>query len=108
MVEVIKKTLESTQINLGQIIDDASRKQNDIQNRIQTLREEVARFEAEILQRNNEIELLEADYAETTQVKERLQLAENLSAPAEYSYEERSDASFEPPEPPASSDEWEE
>jgi hypothetical protein len=78
VVTVIKHTLESTKIKIGEIIEDAAHKQDDIQGRIKVLKGEISEFESEIATRKEEIEGLEADYTETTQVKEHLQLAEQL------------------------------
>ncbi len=77
-VQVVKRTLESTNVKISAIIEDAGHRQSQIQSRIESLRSEVSNLETEILKRNTEIEMLESDYAETTQVKERLTLAENL------------------------------
>lgn len=79
VVQVVKLTLESTRIKISHIIDDATRKQDDIQGRIKVLKEEIADFEKEIALRKEEIGSLEADYTETTTVKDRLQLAEKLT-----------------------------
>lgn len=78
VVQVVKRTLESTKVQVTAIIDDASRKQETIENRIGVLKREIADFEEEISTRRGEIDRLEADHAETTTVKERLQLAEKL------------------------------
>lgn len=79
VVQVVKLTLESTKIRISHIIDDATRKQDDIQGRIKVLNAEIADFEKEIAQRKEEIGTLEADFAETSTVKERLLLAEKLT-----------------------------
>jgi hypothetical protein len=79
VVQVVKLTLESTRIKINTIIDDASRRQEDIQGRIKVLRDEIAEFEKEIASRREEIGKLEADFSETSTVKDRLQLAEKLS-----------------------------
>lgn len=79
VVQVVKLTLESTRIKIAVIIDDATRRQDDIQGRIKVLREEIAEFEKEIAQRREEISGLDADFTETSMVKERLQLAEKLT-----------------------------
>lgn len=78
VVQVVKHTLESTRIQISTIIEDASRKQGDIQGRIKVLQAEIAEYEQEIATRKEEIGKLEADYEETTTVKDRLVLAENL------------------------------
>lgn len=79
VVQVVKLTLESTKIRISHIIEDATRKQDDIQGRIKVLNAEIADFEKEIAQRKEEIGTLEADFAETSTVKERLLLAEKLT-----------------------------
>jgi len=79
VVKVVKTTLESTQIRVATIVEDASRKQKDIQGRIAARRKEIAELEAEIATRRQEIDALETDHAETTSVKERLILAERLA-----------------------------
>ena len=78
VVQVVKHTLESTNVHIPEIIGDARRKQDDIQGRIKVLRDEIAEFEREIESRREEISRLDADYKETSLVRERLELAENL------------------------------
>lgn len=79
VVQVVKHTLESTNVHIPEIITDAKRKQDDIQGRIKVLRDEIADFEREIETRREEISRLDADYKETSLVRERLELAENLN-----------------------------
>ncbi len=79
VVQVVKRTLESTHIRIDTIIQDASRKQAEIEGRIAVLKQEIAELEREIATRKSEIGALEADHRETTQVKERLLLAEKLT-----------------------------
>jgi hypothetical protein len=79
VVQVVKKTLESTNIKVPKIIEDASRKQKDIENRVSNLEREISDLEREIQTRESEIERLQTDHKETTMVKERLQLAEQLA-----------------------------
>jgi hypothetical protein len=79
VVQVVKLTLESTKIKIAHIIEDATRKQDDIQGRIKVLNAEIADFEKEIAQRKEEIGTLEADFTETSTVKERVVLAETLT-----------------------------
>jgi hypothetical protein len=78
VVQVVKRTLESTNVKVKRIIDDASRKQKNIEGRIDVLKKEIAEYEQEISTRKGEITSLEADHKETTMVKDRLQLAEKL------------------------------
>ena len=65
VVRVVRATLASLNVRLPEIIEDASRKEKFV-------RERIADFHA----KNAE---LEADLKETTEVKERLQLAEGAS-----------------------------
>jgi hypothetical protein len=79
VVQVVKKTLESTNILVPAIIEDASRKQKNIDSRVSELEREIGDFEREVANRTAEIERLQTDHKETTWVKERLQLAEQLA-----------------------------
>lgn len=76
VVQVVKKTLESMQVDVATIIDDAKNKQAKIQGRIKGLEEEIAEFKEEIAAREEEITALKSDFAETRQVRERLELAQ--------------------------------
>jgi len=79
VVQVVKFSLESVGIKLPVIIDDAIRRQKDLRGRVDVLKSEIADLEQEISQRKSEIEKHEADYRETTTVRERLELAEGLN-----------------------------
>jgi hypothetical protein len=81
VVQVVKFSLESVGIKLPIIIEDAIRRQRDIQGRIGVLRAEIADLESEIKQRKDEIDRLDADHKETTMVRERLELAEAIGKP---------------------------
>lgn len=76
VVTVIKTTLESLRVKVSDIIADATKKQAQLEGRVEMLTKEISDFEREILQRKEEIARLEADHLETTGVKERLELAE--------------------------------
>ena len=76
VVQVIKTTLESLRVKVSDIIQDASRKQKDLEGRVSHLKKEIVDFEKEITQRKDEITKLDADHAETSSVKARLELAE--------------------------------
>jgi hypothetical protein len=78
VVKVVKFSLESVGIKLPTIIEDAARRQKDIQGRIAVRKAEIADLEQEIKVRKEEIDALEFDYLETTTVRERLELAESL------------------------------
>ncbi|MEQ1565013.1 MAG: hypothetical protein ABMA64_05200 [Myxococcota bacterium] len=77
VVTVIKTTLESLKVRVADIIDDATRRQQEIETRAANLKQQIMDFEREIATRKEEIGRLEADHAETTTVKGRLELAEN-------------------------------
>lgn len=76
VVHVIKNTLESLNVRLSDIVQEAVSKEEVIHNRVAELRNEILHLEQEIDRRHKDIALLEADLAETTKVKERLQMAE--------------------------------
>jgi len=76
VVAVIKTTLESLKVKVSDIINDAARKQKDLEDRVSNLKRAIADFEKEIETRREEIGRLEADHKETTAVRGRLELAE--------------------------------
>ena len=76
VVTIIKTTLESLKVKVSDIIEDAGRKQKDLEGRVSNLKQQISDFEKEIQTRKDEIGRLEADHAETTSVKGRLELAE--------------------------------
>ncbi|HUQ01557.1 MAG TPA: hypothetical protein VM261_03640 [Kofleriaceae bacterium] len=78
VVQVVKFSLESVGIHLPTIIQDAVRRQNDLQGRIAALKAEIADLEAEIKQRRDEIAKHEGDHKETSLVRDRLELAEKI------------------------------
>jgi hypothetical protein len=76
VVTIIKTTLESLKVRVGDIIEDASKKQKRLEDRVADLKREITDFEKEIQTRKDEIGRLETDHAETTSVKGKLELAE--------------------------------
>jgi septal ring factor EnvC (AmiA/AmiB activator) len=82
VVGVIKTTLESLKVRTADIIADAARKQKDLEGRVERLQKEIVDFEKEIADRRGTIAKLEADHAETTMVKQRLELAEKAQQAA--------------------------
>jgi hypothetical protein len=76
VVQVIKTTLESLKVKVSDIIADADRKTKDLEERVSNLKRAIADFEKEIETRREEIGRLEADHAETSSVRQRLELAE--------------------------------
>lgn len=77
---VITSTLESLDMNVADIIDDARSRQADLEARIGTIKARNSALEKEIESGVDEIVKLEATLAETTSVKERLALARNHPA----------------------------
>ncbi len=83
VVQVIKRTLESAKIDVSAIIADATHKEDTIEKRIRELQEQIENFQREIQTRSGEIQRLQADLEETSRVKERLVMAEKLTAAGE-------------------------
>jgi hypothetical protein len=86
VVRVVRATLASLNVRLPDIIEDASRKQKATQDRIAAVHGQIAELEKQLDAHRREIASLETDLKETTNVKERLQLAEksagaNIQAP---------------------------
>jgi predicted nucleic acid-binding Zn-ribbon protein len=77
---VITSTLESLDMKVSDIIDDARSRQADLEARIGTIKAKNSALEKEIELGVDEIVKLEATLAETLSVKERLELARNHQA----------------------------
>lgn len=80
VVQVIKTTLESLKVRVSDIIEDAAKKQHDIESRVTNLKAAIVDLEKEIQTRKEEIARLEADHSETSAVRARLELAEKAQA----------------------------
>ena len=80
VVRVVRVTLGSVNVRIEDIVEDATRRQQAIQDNIAALHEQVADLEEELEARRAEILAHEADFKETTAVKERLQLAERSAS----------------------------
>jgi hypothetical protein len=76
VVGVIRNTLESLNVRLPDIIEDAVQKERSLQQRIETLKGEIAEYERQIDTRSQEIGRLHGELAETTTAKERLTMAQ--------------------------------
>src|SRR5689334_6169619 len=74
---VITSTLESLDMKVADIIEDARSRQADLEARIGTIKAKNSALEKEIELGVDEIVKLEATLAETLSVKERLELAHN-------------------------------
>ncbi|MBC8133740.1 MAG: hypothetical protein H7X95_12220 [Deltaproteobacteria bacterium] len=106
IVRVVRVTLGSVNVRIEDIIEDANRRQKAIQDNIAALHGSVADLEAELEARRREISEQEADFKETTSVKERLLLAEkSANMNAGYRAQNHAGASdlSQPPPPPPSS-----
>ena len=79
IVRVVRATLASLHVHLPVIIEDASRKQKTIQERIAAVHVQIADLEKQLEVHRKEIAALEADLKETSSVKERLQMAEKTA-----------------------------
>jgi hypothetical protein len=79
VVRVVRATLASLNVRLPEIIDDASRKEKFVRERIADFHAKNAELEKQLEAHRQEIASLEADLKETTDVKERLQMAEGCS-----------------------------
>jgi hypothetical protein len=97
VVRVVRVTLGSVNVKLEDIIEDASRRQKAIQDRISALHGQVSELEEQLEARRREIGVYEADMKETTAVKERLALADKVGGHAPGA------ATQPPPPPPPSS-----
>jgi hypothetical protein len=81
VVRVIRQTLESMNVQLPDIIDDASAKETALQGRMERLDLEVEAYAEQIEARRQEISQLQAELRETSTVKDRLLLAQKLAPP---------------------------
>jgi hypothetical protein len=85
IVRVVRTTLESLNVHLSDIIDDASRKQHLTEERIAAVQIQVGDLEKQLETLRQEIVGLESDLKETTDVKERLQMADKAGGGAPHS-----------------------
>jgi septal ring factor EnvC (AmiA/AmiB activator) len=76
IVRVVRSTLESLNVHLPDIIADATRKQELTQERLGSIHGQVADLEKQLEALRHEIAELEADLKETSDVKERLEMAD--------------------------------
>jgi hypothetical protein len=76
VVKVVRATLASLHVHLPDIIEDASKKQKSIQERIASVHGQIADLEKQLDAHRRDIAAMEADLKETSNVKERLQMAE--------------------------------
>lgn len=79
VVRVMKTTLESLKVRIGDIIDDAMKRQDVLGKKVADYKAQITSFEREIEARRHEIHRLEEELGEVTRVKERLTAADMMS-----------------------------
>jgi|SRR5579862_57313 len=80
VVRVVRATLASLHVHLPDIIEDATKKQKYLAERMAAEHAQVAELERQLESHRREIAAIEADLKETTSVKERLQQAERSAS----------------------------
>jgi hypothetical protein len=80
VVKVITTTLESVNVHVSEIIEDASKQQSSIEERIARLDSEIDSLTNEIETRRELVVHLQTELSETSQVLERLRNAEVASS----------------------------
>jgi cell division protein FtsB len=80
IVAVVTKTLESANINVANIIDDARAKEAALQTQIKQLNDEIGALEARIAEKKDQISVSTAIQQETCKVRELLEKAEKPGA----------------------------
>jgi hypothetical protein len=82
VVRVIRTTLESVNVHVSDLVEDATKHQQKLGDRIATLQSQIMDLSKQIDTHRSEVARLEADLAETSSAKERLQHAEQVAARA--------------------------
>lgn len=82
VVRVIRKTLESLNVNLNDIIDDAGMRQEKLRGTVDEHRAAIVQLERDIASRKADIARLEGELTETTSVRQRLELAQSKQTQA--------------------------
>ena len=80
-MRALRATLASVGVSLPPVIEDAQRRQADLEDRIALLEREIDERNQEVEQRMQELARLDADFAETSLVRERLELATGARTP---------------------------
>jgi hypothetical protein len=76
LLHTLRATFASVGVSLPRVIEDALGHQADLEERIEQLERAVDELQREVEARAQEIARLERDHAETTRVRERLEMAE--------------------------------
>lgn len=100
IVRVVRTTLQSLNVHLPDIIEDASRKQRGTQERIAAVHIQIADLEKRLEGHRQELTALDAELKETTTVKERLQMAEKAAGHPARHEPSHTPAHGQPPPPP--------
>jgi hypothetical protein len=77
IIRVVKNTLESVRVQIPDLINAATRKQRHIEERVAALEAQIVDLDMQIMAKREEITTLNADYDETSHLKERLELDTN-------------------------------
>ncbi len=80
VITVVKKTLESTHIEVADIIKGADEKENRLRELNRSLEQEIKELQEQVTKRNQRINEIQADLKETVDVRERLQFSLELDA----------------------------
>lgn len=78
VVQVVKRTLESANISVSEIIKDAERQQREVKARVEALKQAISHLQQEIAAHKKDVVELEKENAEINRVKELLLSAESL------------------------------
>ena len=78
VVIVVKKTLESANIKVAEIIADAEKKEAAIEEKANKLRAEINELQARIEQKNKDIAAIQTGLSDIKKVKDQLVLSEEL------------------------------
>jgi hypothetical protein len=80
VLRVVKKTLESVNVQIPDLVADAVKQEEKLGGRIATLQTKIQELSKQMEVQRQEVSRLEAELAETTSAKQRLQLAEKSAA----------------------------
>jgi len=80
VLRVVKKTLESVNVQVPDLVADAVKQEERLGGRIATLQGKIQELSKQVEAQRQEVSRLEAELAETTSAKQRLQLAEKSGA----------------------------
>lgn len=78
---VIRNTLASMNVEIKRVIEDGGSKEGKLRSKIASIKGAIAELERELEARRAELAAVEADLAETSLVKERLELAAGKPEP---------------------------